>query len=39
MKTDQKAGGQAGVGQPASAPQLKSEGEEKPQPEAEGRSR
>ena len=30
---------QAGAGQPATAPQLKSEGGDKPQPEAEGRSR
>jgi hypothetical protein len=29
---------QAGTGQPATAPQLKSEGKEKPQPDAEGRS-
>jgi hypothetical protein len=30
---------QAGTGQPATAPQLKSEGSDKPQPQSEGRSR
>ena len=30
---------EAGAGQPATAPESKSEGDEKPQPEAEGRSR
>ena len=38
-KIRKKTGEQAGAGQPATAPQLKSEGKEKPQPEAEGRSR
>ncbi len=34
-----KSGEQDGTGQPATRPELKSEGSDKPQPEAEGRSR
>ena len=34
-----KEGEQAGAGQPATRPESKSEGSDKPQPEAEGRSR
>jgi hypothetical protein len=36
---NQKSAEQAGTGQPATSPESKSEGGEKPQPEAEGRSR
>ena len=35
---NQEEAEQVGAGQPATAPQLKSEGSDKPQPEAEGRS-
>lgn len=35
----EKEAEQAGTGQPATRPELKSEGSDKPQPEAEGRSR
>jgi hypothetical protein len=39
LTLEEKKGEQAGTGQPATRSQSKSEGSEKPQPEAEGRSR
>jgi len=38
-KAEQGGAGQGGAGQPATRPESKSEGGDKPQPEAEGRSR